>query len=487
MKQDSTLVFIPSNLIYKQTGYLKGCKKCFENSEVYYVTSNKPIRNTYQYQCIGFVGETVDFKDSIGNIPLFINSKNGQLSVENNSSITQILYDYDRFKNSDLIHNQSEKYGQHFKYLSEKLKTTREISQNGRNSITKYILFLVQIFDYILKITRRIHQIVQKSSTFAHFEGNITTAKWFLTTLMEERKITPKVGNTICAKIIDLVIGVILTTYLFEYEQQIFDFINFNTEVIISNLRGLLLYLMGQPIGLKLNYSYNNFLGRFFLYHISLWRIFLQGLYPLFTGYFKFLVLPGFLGFSYQIAMISDVVSIATFHSYCIYIYAARLFNLQLKCLKSLWRVLIGRKFNPLRDRVDSCQYSQDQLFIGTLSFTILFFLLPTTMMYYVVFTVFRLITLTVYKCLHIVRNTMQTIPIYLLFLWIVNASSMAGNIHIAWKSFDDRGNVKIEAKLEKLPLLESVKKFIPESESPAKNPRGFGEIFHSILTGTIL
>lgn len=63
-----------------------------------------------------------------------------------------------------------------------------------------------------------------------------------------------------------------------------------------------------------------------------------------------------------------------------------RLFNLQLKGLISLWRLFIGKKYNPLRKRVDSCQYSPNQLFIGTLGFTIFLFLLPTTIMYYTVF-----------------------------------------------------------------------------------------------------
>lgn len=63
-----------------------------------------------------------------------------------------------------------------------------------------------------------------------------------------------------------------------------------------------------------------------------------------------------------------------------------RLFFCQIKGLSSLWRLFIGRKFNPLRDRVDSFDCTQNQLFIGTLGFTVLLFLLPTTMMYYSVF-----------------------------------------------------------------------------------------------------
>lgn len=64
-----------------------------------------------------------------------------------------------------------------------------------------------------------------------------------------------------------------------------------------------------------------------------------------------------------------------------------RLFNIQLNALISLFRLFLGKKKNPLRERVDSCQYKPDQLFVGTLLFTILLFLVPTTWVYYTVFT----------------------------------------------------------------------------------------------------
>lgn len=65
-----------------------------------------------------------------------------------------------------------------------------------------------------------------------------------------------------------------------------------------------------------------------------------------------------------------------------------RLYSLQVSGLVALWRLFLGRKHNPMRGRVDSCQYSPDQLFVGTLAFTILLFLFPTTFMYYIVFAV---------------------------------------------------------------------------------------------------
>lgn len=94
-------------------------------------------------------------------------------------------------------------------------------------------------------------------------------------------------------------------------------------------------------------------------------------------------------------------------------ISAVRLYCLKIYGLSSLWRLFRGKKWNVLRQRVDSCSYDLDQvhllhncqlfstslqntsdtalfplqLFIGTLLFTILLFLLPTTALYYLVFT----------------------------------------------------------------------------------------------------
>lgn len=69
------------------------------------------------------------------------------------------------------------------------------------------------------------------------------------------------------------------------------------------------------------------------------------------------------------------------------FILISRLFNLQMRGLTALFRLFLGKKKNPLRERVDSCQYQADQLFVGTLLFTILLFLMPTTWVYYTVFT----------------------------------------------------------------------------------------------------
>lgn len=49
-----------------------------------------------------------------------------------------------------------------------------------------------------------------------------------------------------------------------------------STDAALFYLRQLMTWLMGAPAGLKLNAVLSQSLGKFFLYHIHLWRTFLQ-------------------------------------------------------------------------------------------------------------------------------------------------------------------------------------------------------------------
>ncbi|XP_019615078.1 PREDICTED: phosphatidylinositol N-acetylglucosaminyltransferase subunit Q-like [Branchiostoma belcheri] len=200
-------------------------------------------------------------------------------------------------------------------------------------------------------------------------------------------------------------------------------------DYVATELQDLLHWLMGAPAGLKLNRPLDEFLGRFFLYHIQLWIGYLYILRPYLELITWCIGLSGCLGLSVLLALASDTLSMLTFHIYCFYVYAARLYRLQLYGLGSLWRLFRGKKWNPLRQRVDSCQYNVDQLFLGTLLFTILLFLLPTTALYYVVFTAFRMAVLTLQGALTKVITTISSFPLFSVLLQLCNGESMAGGI----------------------------------------------------------
>jgi phosphatidylinositol glycan class Q protein len=93
---------------------------------------------------------------------------------------------------------------------------------------------------------------------------------------------------------------------------------------VVESLKGLVNWLMGSPAGLKLNHSFNNILGKFFLYHIHLWSSFLIVSKPLMELAFEILLFFGKLGITFQISIIADLFALVSFHTYCIYIYAAR-------------------------------------------------------------------------------------------------------------------------------------------------------------------
>lgn len=114
------------------------------------------------------------------------------------------------------------------------------------------------------------------------------------------------------------------------------------------------------------------------------------------------------LGLTVALSILSDIIALLTFHIYCFYVYGARwvcapcpcrlasvalcpgchrqapgtgkgrvvgrpglalmapvscrLYCLKICGLSSLWRLFRGKKWNVLRQRVDSCSYDLDQV-----------------------------------------------------------------------------------------------------------------------------
>ncbi|CAJ0961877.1 unnamed protein product, partial [Mesorhabditis belari] len=120
----------------------------------------------------------------------------------------------------------------------------------------------------------------------------------------------------------------------------------------IQELDDVITWLLSNPVGLKLNEPLNVALASFFRYHIYLWHTFVQ----LLRVWWLWRVLPLILytGLSISASILADLISIFSMHVICFYIYAYRLFLLTFTSLNSLWRAFRGKKYNPLRDRVDT-------------------------------------------------------------------------------------------------------------------------------------
>ncbi|XP_030728168.1 phosphatidylinositol N-acetylglucosaminyltransferase subunit Q isoform X2 [Globicephala melas] len=198
---------------------------------------------------------------------------------------------------------------------------------------------------------------------------------------------------------------------------------------VAEELQHLLQWLMGAPAGLKMNRALDQVLGRFFLYHIHLWISYIHLMSPFIERILWHVGLSACLGLTVALSILSDIIALLTFHIYCFYVYGARLYCLKIHGLSSLWRLFRGKKWNVLRQRVDSCSYDLDQLFIGTLLFTILVFLLPTTALYYLVFTLLRLLVVAVQGLIHLLVDLINSLPLYSLGLRLCRPYRLAAGV----------------------------------------------------------
>ncbi|XP_064819702.1 LOW QUALITY PROTEIN: phosphatidylinositol N-acetylglucosaminyltransferase subunit Q-like, partial [Oncorhynchus masou masou] len=196
---------------------------------------------------------------------------------------------------------------------------------------------------------------------------------------------------------------------------------------VAKELEELLQWLMGAPAGLKMNRALDQVLGRFFLYHIHLWISYIHLMSPFIEMILWYVGLSACLGLTFALSLLSDITALLTFHIYCFYVYGARLYCMTVYGLSSLWRLFRGKKWNVLRQRVDSCSYDLDQLFIGTLLFTILLFLLPTTALYYLVFTLLRLVVVMFQGVLHLSVDFINSFPLFAMGLRLFRSYRLAG------------------------------------------------------------
>lgn len=238
-------------------------------------------------------------------------------------------------------------------------------------------------------------------------------------------------ANVLVSFLVDVALGMLLISWLYR-DNHISTLANAlvpAADHVAKELEELLQWLMGAPAGLKMNRALDQVLGRFFLYHIHLWISYIHLMSPFIEGILWYGGLSACLGLTFALSLLSDMVALLTFHIYCFYVYGARLYCLKIYGLSSLWRLFRGKKWNVLRQRVDSCSYDLDQLFIGTLLFTVLLFLLPTTALYYLVFTLLRLVVVLFQGVLHLSVDFINSFPLFAMGLRICRSYRLAEGV----------------------------------------------------------
>lgn len=114
-------------------------------------------------------------------------------------------------------------------------------------------------------------------------------------------------------------------------------------------------------------------------------------------------------------------------HIYSFYMASARIFHSQLTIIISLFHLFRGKKHNVLRKRIDSCDYDLDQLLLGTILFTLLFFLLPTVVVFYLTFASARMAIITLKAILDTCLACLNHFPLFALMLRLKDSQRLPG------------------------------------------------------------
>lgn len=233
-------------------------------------------------------------------------------------------------------------------------------------------------------------------------------------------KITKATRQRTVNIVLDKMLGIIVMVILLLFITQPGDYLIQVSHFVIQQLRYLLGALKGSPIGLKLNDHLNNFFLDCFTYHIDLWATFLDLIEPIVRQLFVPMALLGLMGFSFQLAMLADLISLVGLHAHSFYIYTAVLYKVEIKGLQVLWKVVLGKRRNPLKNRVEAHEYMNRQLYLATMFFASLMFLLPTILVYYSVFTTLRLAIYLVTISIKSIQRTIIEFPLETLIKWSI-------------------------------------------------------------------
>uniref|UniRef100_A0A8D9A771 Phosphatidylinositol N-acetylglucosaminyltransferase subunit Q n=1 Tax=Cacopsylla melanoneura TaxID=428564 RepID=A0A8D9A771_9HEMI len=507
----SVIIIYPSELYNGNSSLLKGTVRFDSNCVYFFVLNNVVECRDEQISNIGFcknVSHTnygklresmpkqtnwieLQIADNCMDVTkLFI--KDQEFNV-NNVDVTFVQYDETSFLKSKLL-NYNQEDGSStkdcFQALQQLVQTSHKDQSQLEENVPKAVSSLGVVVEALEKVLNicRFFKIFTFFSMYNHFTSMLECMLWCLTSI-QARKHKLKLLNYFTCLVLDILVGAYLLHYfhrLLHSQDELFTLISNKCESLVSSLHQLVVWLQGNPAGLKLNHPLTFLLGKFYIYHIQLWWSFLVLCRPLLELMYRAFLLVGYCGFTFQLCIVSDLLTLATFHAYCIYVYAARVYNIQLQSLLILTRVFIGKKRNPEPFKVDSVPYTTEQLFIGTLAFTVLLFLLPTTLIYYVVFTLIRLVIIAVEGCLNRIKTGVRTLPLYVTVLYLLKSPQTTSTIKLVpQQATGHNRTVACRVHILASPVHQSLLKTIQMTVPDPLN--GFEPVPWSSLTTSVL
>ncbi|KAL0917521.1 hypothetical protein M5K25_012587 [Dendrobium thyrsiflorum] len=221
---------------------------------------------------------------------------------------------------------------------------------------------------------------------------------------------------------VDVLLGAVFGLAVLVNIEFIGYWINFVAHNITENvLRSGCVWLMGVPAGFKLNTELAEFFGMVSLDAIqtfsTLWLFMASFLHHFLGG----VALSGILfGLTVPAALCIDMLKLVTLHVATLHWLISFIYSQQIQASASLWRLFRGRKWNPLRQRLDSYDdYSVEQHVVGSLLFTPILLLLPTTSIFYIFFTLLSTALILIRFSIEITISILHATPYAEILLWL--------------------------------------------------------------------
>ena len=140
---------------------------------------------------------------------------------------------------------------------------------------------------------------------------------------------------------------------------------------------------MGLPGGFKPNPNLAEFIGNAIIDLIYIWNFMTTKFIQTQTLIIKSLAYLGLIGSTIQVALFHDTLLYCSSHILVLYTVVAWIYNYILKFLRTLINLFNGKKFNVMRNRTDSNNFSIQEFYLGVLIVALIIFLLPTLAMFY--------------------------------------------------------------------------------------------------------
>lgn len=222
--------------------------------------------------------------------------------------------------------------------------------------------------------------------------------------------------------LVDVILGNLVGFMLFLHPELILKWVLILASHITNDiLRTGCAWLMGVPAGFKLNTELAEVLGMASLNAIQIWSTLWSFATCICCYAIKVFALSGiFLGMTIPAAMLMDMMTIAAKHVSSLHWLMSLMYSHQIQALTALWRLFRGRKWNPLRQRLDSYNYTVEQHIVGALLFTPLLLLVPTTSVFYMFFTIMNTTTVLLCILIEVTISVIHATPYNEIFLWLL-------------------------------------------------------------------